>query len=133
MVVSAERVASRYAMLSNPLDGQSKQDVMTLVKKLVNSARLDGVFHDTHWEPINRLWKFLHTGGVQHTLMASNVPIRDRIGQTSGREWKFSVEWRDAGGEPQQIWGVVTASGVGPAGNTMGVYNVSVNLKFPWG
>ena len=133
MKVSADRVASRYAMVSNPLlDGMDKHEVVELVKKLTKSAKLNGVFHDTHWEPVNRLRRIFHADKLQHEMMAGYIPIRNKIGQTTGMEWKLSIAWRDGGGIPQDLWLIIVASGLGPADDVMKMYDISYDLKFPW-
>lgn len=130
MKASVNKVASMYiaAAMPNPLDGMSRRQATRMANMLINRAKLGGMFRDSYWQPVNRLWKTFSDAGVQYN-MESNRYITDPNGSPIAKEWKFTIGWDDQSGRPQIAWGVVTASGAGPVGDIMDMYDVTAYVS----
>ena len=121
----ASRVALRYLKANPPsqLDGMDRRAGMNLINKVIQSAKLNGIFHDDHWEPVQRIWSAMTKAGFDWNL-EKNWYDKDKEGNPSAKTWTFQVEWKDKAGKTQVAHGRVVASGAGSVKEPLDRYDV---------
>ena len=116
--------ASRMAgAIDNQLTGVPKRVVLRRINTAIEKARLGGMFKDTNWAPIHRLWKELDKADIEVQLLSAEYS-KDQNGNPSSKTWKFRVEWDGPEGRPQVVYGQVVASGAGSVSDPLEMYDV---------
>lgn len=113
--------------VSNPLDGMSRKEAVDFVNGVIHSVDLQGFFDDQYWTPIKDVFKALGEKGIPYTLTEAdykyNKDISDKV--ASSKQWKFEIDFNNNNGRPSTIYGLITASGGGPAKDPLATYDVT--------
>jgi hypothetical protein len=120
------RVASRWiAAQEGPglLDGFDRRQAVAAVNKIIASAKLDGIFRDAHWEPIQRIWAAMNKANLDWYHI-KNWYDKDKEGNPSAKTWAVGIEWKDKAGKNQEMHVRVIASGAGSVKEPLDAYDV---------
>lgn len=127
---SAQRVAARYLKADQPsiLDGSDRRQGLAIANKVIQSAKLQGLFADDHWEPVQRIWSALTKAGIDFS-QEKNWYEKDKQGNPSSKTWTFQVNWKGPNDKPLTAYGRVVASGAGSVREPLDRYDVTAYVS----
>lgn len=107
---------------ASAVDGMSKRKLVKLVNHVIDKARLNGIYRDQYWQPIQRLWKEFEKAGIPVDVTKSEyekengVPVR--------KVWQFEINFTNDRGRPNKVYGRVVAAGAGSVDDPLEAYDV---------
>ena len=128
LVIMAKSLISE----NNGLDGMTKIKARRYVNDLIRPYT-KGLFRDTYWEPVNKIWKALLEAHIDFTMTRAEY-IHGNHGSQQwlenkmdniGKEWKFEINFTNENGRPSVLYGVVVASWGGPISDPSSVYDLT--------
>ena len=121
----ARRIARKVlaAKPSNPLDGLRRPQAVRQMAFYITQARLQGIFRDDHWAPIQRLWDTLTDVGVEWVVDTAEYDT-DARGNPAEKTWRFTVDYLNEHGKPAHLYGRCVASGAGSVDEPLSAYDV---------
>jgi hypothetical protein len=114
---------SKRANDINSLTGVDKRTGLRRINAVIAGARLNGIFRDNNWTPVQKLWREFEQAGIPVNLVSANY-TKDDQGNPNSKVWKFTVEWDGPTGQHIVTYGQVVASGAGSVRDPLDAYDV---------
>ncbi len=129
-VVDSQIPEPSTPMQINVLDGKSKQSASNFIHSKINALGLTrGVFRDTGWNQVHKIWRALNDLGVDFDQTGNNYYHDKDSGDIKGKRWTFEIKFKNNTGKDSVLYGSITADfGPSQVGKTDAydlVFNVS--------
>ncbi len=93
----------------NVLDGKSKQSARNFVNGKIQELGLtQGVFRDTGWNQVHKIWNALNNLGVDFVQTGNNY-YNNESGETKGKRWTFEINFKNNLGKDSVLYGSIVA------------------------
>jgi len=125
-VISTEKYAQ--ITTNNPLDGRSRESAKRFLYRIVDPYTKN-IYSDLYWKPIQEIWKAFSTNGLDWEM--TNIPqySKDNEGRPNGKEWYFTVHFKNDRNVQSEIIGVIKAAGAGSVQDPLERYDLVIIMQ----
>jgi hypothetical protein len=93
------------------LDGMNNAKAKKTVNNIIGPLS-KGFFTDEYWEPVDAIFKTLSSNNINWTLKNADY-THGSDGKTSGKSWKFEVNFNNDKGRFTTLYGIIMAAWAG--------------------